>query len=101
MGKLGNQVIYNVVKNEEEMFLHRAKAEPRCPQMSWNILSDTWAHDILYHMVAASHLSLYYEWRKNNHGQRISMDETPPLHGSHINKDRENGGLVANNFQER
>ena len=34
MGKLGNQVIYNVVKNEEEMFLHRAKAEPRCPQMS-------------------------------------------------------------------
>lgn len=102
MGELGNQEIYNVVKNQqEEMFLHKAKAEPRCPRMSWNILSDTWAHDILYHVVAASHLSLCYEWRKNNHRQRISKDRTPPLHGSHINKDREHGGLVANNFQER
>ena len=100
-GKLGNQVISNVGKNEhEEMFLHKAKAEPRCPRMSWNILSDTWACDILYQMVAASHLSLCYEWRKNNHLQHISKDEMLPRHGSHTNKDRENEGLVANSFQE-
>lgn len=82
------------------MFLHRAEAAPRCPQVSWNIVSDAWAHDIWYHMVAASHLSLYYEGRKNNCRQRISKDEMQP-HGGRVNKDRENGGLVANNFQER
>lgn len=80
------------------MFLHKAsRAQVSDPG---NILSDTWAHDISDHVLPLIFHSAKWEWRKNNH-HNVFQRQDNAHHCSHINKDREHGGLVANNFQER